>query len=286
MRNIVFVYLCFGMLLCACSSMDIPTIEESNRRIAMLERSLIDAEKALSLYQKRLHMHGDLMFSMSIAAINRIMHALAAQRSDDMIITFLPTRPLLEERKSILGIGYVNRLDIDSGRVVLNLRRFEFLEYRRTGIAAILDLEGQGRVSVSGRYSGVPGSASPSIQLSLRDTVQFDLQITDNGAFVLVPRPRQVMLHSVFRVRLLNWDVPWKEDIPLDIHTLLAPLVLPSVFDASIQFPVPATSWSIKSYEFETLPLRLGSPVFDVRSGRITFGATARIGKLVPDTQL
>ena len=271
--------LCAALLFVSCSSMDLPTVEESNKKIEKLQRSLADAEKPLNMLQQRYQIQRDLGMTLRIDAINRIGKALVSQRTSDMTIIFLATRPLMEESKSVLGISYVNRLDIDSGRVVLDLRRFEFQEFRGKRIDAILTLEGEGQLHVSGRYTGVPASASPKIQLSLRDTIRFELTAGKNGAFVLTPIPRRVLLRAVFRIKLLGWDVPWSEDIPLDVHKLIPQFTLPSMFDAAMRFPVPAASYSARNYEFETVPLKLGDSILEIRDGALIYRADVSLGK-------
>ncbi len=266
------------VLFGACSSMDLPTVEESNNRIAALRRSLADAEKPLNMLQQEYRNPRDLSMTLKIPAVNRIGKALVSQRTDDLIITFLATRPLVEERKSVLGIQYVNRLDIDSGRVVLDLRRFEFLESQKQRIEAAIALEGEGRLYVSGRYTGVPASASPKIQLTMRDTVRFNLTAGKNGAFVLTPRPGRLLLHAVFRINLLGWEVPWSEDIPLEIHKLIPPMTIPSFFDAAMKFPVPSSEYSVKNFQFESVPLKLGDSVLDVRDGKLIYRADVKLG--------
>lgn len=265
-------------LIAACSSMDLPTVEDSARRITSLRGSLADAERPLQILQQQYRTQRDLAMSLRLSAANRIGVALARQRTDDLTITFLATRPLLEERKSVLGITYTNRLDIDSGRVVLDLRRFEFLESRRRGLEAVLGLEGEGRLHVSGRYTGVPGSVSPKIQLTLRDTVRFTLSAGDNGAFVLTPVRNRIILRAVFRVNLLGWEVPWSEDIPLEVNKILPTLTIPSFIDAAMKFPVPAAEYSVKKYQFESVPMKLRESVLDVRDGRLIYRANVKLG--------
>lgn len=265
-------------LLAACSSMDLPTLEESAKRIASLQGSLADAERPLHVLQQQYRTQRDLGMSLRLSAANRIGTALARQRTDDLTITFLATRPLLEERKSVLGITYTNRLDIDSGRVVLDLRRFEFLESRRRGLEAVLGLEGEGRLHVSGRYTGVPGSVSPKIQLALRDTVRFTLSAGNNGSFVLTPVKDRIMLRAVFRINLLGWEVPWSEDIPLEVEKVIPVLAIPSFFDAAMKFPVPATDYSVKNYQFESVPMKLRESIIDVRDGKLIYRANVKLG--------
>jgi len=260
-----------SLLLSACSSIDLPSQEESEAKIRRLRTEIARAEQPLHIYERRFRGERDAVSTLRTDVVNRIFGAVASQRSDDLIIAFPPTRPLLSERKSVLGIRYTNHLDIDSGVVTLNLRRAELVSTRGSALRVLLEIEGAGRISVSGRYTGLPASSSPRIALSLRDTVSMDLQAGKDGTLMLVPRRGEVMLHATLYVKLAGWEIPWNEDIPLRIDELLAPVSLPALISTSIKLPVPAREYSDESYEFVDVPIRLRDPVLFLEGDRIRY---------------
>lgn len=260
-----------AVLLSACSSVDLPTEEESEAKIRRLRAEIERAEGPLRVYEQRFHGSRDAVSEMKTDVVNRIFGAVASQRSDDLIIGFPPTRPLLSERKSTLGIRYTNHLDIDSGLVTLNLRRAALVSTRGNALRVLLEIEGAGRIAVSGRYIGIPAGSTPRIALSLRDTVSMDLQAGKNGTLMLVPRSGKVMLHATLYVKLAGWEIPWNEDIPLRIDELLAPVSLPALISTSIKLPVPAREYSDESYEFIDVPIRLRDPLLLLEGDRIRY---------------
>ena len=260
-----------SVLLSACSSIDLPSEEESEAKIRRLRAEIARAEQPLHIYEQRFHGSRDAVSTLRTDVVNRIFGAIASQRSDDLIIGFPPTRPLLSERKSVLGIRYTNHIDIDSGMVTLNLRRAELVSTRGNALRVLLEIEGAGRISVSGRYTGISAGSSPRIALSLRDTVSMDLRAGKNGALTLVPRSGEVMLHATLYVKLAGWEIPWNEDIPLRIDELLAPVPLPALISTSIKLPVPAREYSDESYEFIDVPIRLSDPVLFLEGERIRY---------------
>lgn len=260
-----------AVLISACSSIDLPTEKESEAKIRRLRAEIARAEQPLHIYEQRFHGKRDAVSVLRTGVVNRIFGAVASQRSDDLIIGFPPTRPLLSERKSVLGIRYTNHLDIDSGLVTLNLRRAALVSTRGNELRVLLEIEGAGRISVSGRYTGIPASSSPRIALSLLDTISMDLTAGKDGTLMLVPRPGEVMLHATLYVKLAGWEIPWNEDIPLRIDELFAPVSLPALISTSIKLPVPAREYSGESYEFIDVPIRLRDPVLLLEGDRIRY---------------
>ncbi|MDT8323444.1 MAG: hypothetical protein RRA94_04970, partial [Bacteroidota bacterium] len=238
MRRHGILLLLAALLLSACSSIDLPTVGESRRRIAQRTRDIAAAETPLNAYARRFDSGSDGVVTLRTDVINRLFGAMASSRSDDVRITFPPTRPLLQERKSIFGIQYRNQLDIDSGTVQLNLRRAELLPARGNLLRLRMDMEGEGRIAVSGKYTGVRATSTPRIQLALHDTVTLAVEGGRNGGLLLVPQRGEVLLEATLLVNLLGWEVPWREDIPLRVEELLSPIALPALFAAEIKIPV------------------------------------------------
>ena len=250
------------LLLVGCSSIDLPTVEESRARIERRTAEIAAAEVPLGAYAQRYTSRSDGTVTVRGSVFNALFAALASSRSDDVLIAFPPTRPLVRERKSIFGISYTNHLDIDSGRVSLNLRSAQLLPIRGQRLRVLLDLEGEGRIFMSGKYTGIGATASPRIQLALRDTVALRVRAGENGSMQFVPEPGIIMLEATLHVNLLGWEVPWTEDIALKATDILPPVSLPAFFGAEIKIPVPAASYGDRNYEFVARPV-------DIRDSRV-----------------
>ncbi len=273
MQSAVTVVPAVVLLLAACSSIDLPTVEESTARIQRLNADLATAERPLRVFEERYTQQRDMRTAIDPRMINRVLGALAGQRSDDMRIGFPATRPLLEEKKSILGITYSNRLDIDSGLVTLNLRQAVITGLRKGALRVFLDLDGEGRIAVSGKYTGIPGSASPRIELSLRDTVTFSLKTDAHGELLLTPATRNVALSATFHVNLLGWEIPWNERIPLKLDEIIPAVRMPGMLHGNIKLPAPAREYRTGRYEFVTIPVEVRKPVAAIEEGKIVLDA-------------
>ncbi|MGB5072844.1 MAG: hypothetical protein WBQ23_01800 [Bacteroidota bacterium] len=258
----------------ACSSIDLPTVEESNARIQRLKSDLAMAERPLLAYeQQRFKLKRDMSTTIDPSMLNRILSGVAGSRSDDMRIDFPATRPLIEERTTVFGISYANRLDIDSGTVTLNLKKAAITGVRKGALRVFLELEGEGRIAVSGKYTGIPASASPRIELALRDTVTFYIKTGKDGALTLTPAKQKIILTATFHVNLLGWEIPWSEDTPLQLNEIVAPVTIPGMLSGAIRLPAPAKEFSRGRMEFVTVPIEIVRPEAGIEEGKIVLEA-------------
>lgn len=272
-RPSLWIILSATLFLFACSSIDLPTVEESDARIARVQSDLARAEAPLRSYAQRLSLRKDMKTAIDPDLLNRVLKAVATQRSDDMRIVFPPTRPLLEERKQILGFTYTNRLDIDSGAVTLNLRRAELKGLRSSGVKALLEFDGAGRIAVSGKYGGVPASASPRVEISLKDSITLNIRTNQKGEITLIPARQTVLLSTTFHVSLLGWEIPWNEKTPLQLDELIQPITMPGILVGEMKLPAPAKEYRSGRYEFVSVPVEIRNTEAGTANGKIEIQA-------------
>lgn len=238
------------LLFHACSSVNLPSIEESQRAIERLKPLLEENDKAINFLGSRLPAGQDLIVRIRASSLNVVAAAVAGQRTDDVRIAFLPTRPLLREDKSVLGISYANTLDVDTGDLTMDLAVLRFERFRGNVVDAAIAIGGKGRIKISGRYTGIPASASPDIEMKLDETVRFDIAYTDSGNIVLRPQKKELKLRVTFKVKIIEWYVPYSRDIPLQATDLIPPLKVPMSFSATIPFPVPVEEFADERMTF------------------------------------
>jgi hypothetical protein len=244
------VPLALAAMLAACSSVDLPTLAESRDVIARSRVQHDSLARIIAPAAATLPSGSDLVTRVRSDMINRILRGVADARSDDLRIVFPPTRPLLREDKNVLGIRYTNALDIDTGNVTLNLRTFRFERLANNRIEALLEIDGTGTLRVSGRYTGVPAGASPDIELALSERIAFDLIPVDTGSVLLRPVPKQLTLKAKFSVKLLEWSIPWRQDIPLQLTDMMKPMAIPIALRTELPFPVPASTFGDNKLQF------------------------------------
>ncbi len=234
-------------LLAGCSSTPLPSARESEEKIERLRPLIAAADGAINAFGAKLVLDRDIALRIRREAFNRILTPLAQNRSDDARILFNGNRPWITEEKSLLGITYRNVLNIDGGKVDLNLTAFRIVSLEGNRVTARIAMEGKGAVSVSGSYAGIPASASPEIELDLADDVTFQVLPSDTGTIILQPMEKSIPLHTRFSVKLLEWRIPWNEVIMLKTTDLIKPIVLPSSISSAIDLPAIAQDPKEKS---------------------------------------
>lgn len=244
------------VLLGACASLDLPTIEQSRAAVEAARPRIAAADSvARSWSATRLPGGADLVTRVRRYAVNRMLDAVAGNRSDDVRIRFLPTKGIVKEDKSVLGVAYTNALDIDGGELSLNLKTLRFDRFDRNTADATIEIEGAGRIAVSGRHTGVPASASPNVELRIADRITFDVKPADSGMVLITPRAKMVNLTVKLSVTLLQWSVPYTQDVPLQIRDLVPPMRVPVALSTEVPFPVPAAKAGDEKFDY--VPFRL-----------------------------
>lgn len=256
MKGYIIVLLFISFVLPSCSTLDIPTTEESLRTINRISPQLAFTDKAIDEISMMLPASVHITVNLKQAALNRFIKSITENRSDDLHVLLHRTSPLVSETKTILGLPYSNYIDLDSGFMTINLKEMRFTRFSGTRVDAIFALEGRGRIRASGRYMGIPARTSPELELSLNDVISFDLGIVE-GKLQLRPVQKTVVLKTRMFVTLLEWEVPWSEEIELQVADIIPSFVVPSTIRGSIQLPVPASRPGEKSVEYHRRQLDL-----------------------------
>ncbi len=244
----------FSIICGGCSSIDLPSIEESDLKIRTFKPAIEAVDKNINMIGEKLLLDHDVVMRTRMSAFNSILSALVNHRTDDVQIVFNGNKPWIEEDENILGIRYKNYLNIDGGEINLNLTDFHFNSFTQNKLSANLRIEGIGKISISGKYTGIPASASPDVNLDLNETVEFTINTTDSGSIILKPVPKMINLHIKFYINLLAWKIPWNETQQFALESLIKPMTIPTNIKSSIQFPLLSQSPKEK-YQFESKPL-------------------------------
>ncbi len=249
-----------ALLVAACSSLDLPTIEASRAAVEAARPRIETADSVARAWSaSRLPGGADLVTRVRMGAVNRMLNAVADNRSDDVRLRFLPTRNIVREDKSVFGVAYTNTVDIDGGELTMNLKTLRFDRFDKNAAEASIEIEGTGRVAASGRYTGVPASASPNVELRLADRVTFDVRPAADGMVLITPRAKTVNLRVTLSVKLLQWSVPYSQDVPLQIRDLVPPMQVPVALSAEVPFPVPAAKAGDEKFDYVPYKLVLSN---------------------------
>lgn len=260
----------FVNFVISCRSVELPTKEESQKKIEFYSAKIDSLRKITgNLGNLPKKTASDFAIDLNIDVVNQIFQRLAYDRDDDISLKFLPTKSLFKEDKSILGIRYTNFINIDTGNILVNLKSLKFQQSFDKFFDAIIELEGKGQIFVSGKYVGVPISASPNVELYLYETIRFEISST-NTEIIMKPIPKTLKLKTKIKVKLVNWDLPYYQEIPIQVTDLLKPLRLPLGFSNEILLPRPSIKTPNK-FEQSIYTLTFKDSKINIEKNRLLF---------------
>jgi len=253
-NRLAIVGICFlviGFSLTGCgSSLELPSKEESQKKISELKPVTDSLDAVISGSTQNLPKGYDIISRTRLSSINMLLNWIATIDVRDIHIDFLQTRPLWKEEKSLFGIAYSNYVDVDTGSLDIDLKKFRFTNFTHNTVNAEIEIEGTGSIRVSGKYAGVPASASPTVHFYMSEPIEFAIFAADSDYIQLVPLPKTVLLKTKVTISLLGWNVPYYKELPLHAEELIKPVIIPSALRSEIVFPVPASQYGERRVEF------------------------------------
>ncbi|MCX7735938.1 MAG: hypothetical protein N2319_04435 [Candidatus Kapabacteria bacterium] len=253
--SLIFIFISIIITLFGCKSIDLPTIEQSQKLIDFYQPQINLADRNIDDRTKNLPSGNDFILRLSVNPLNTILKALSNRREDDIKIIFRQSKNVVKEDKSVLGINYTNYINIDTGSFSVNIKAINFSKFDKNIIEGKIEIEGKGAISASGKYIGVPASISPEVQIYLNEPVSFNLEGTDSGYIVLKPRPAKLTLKTKFFFKLLEWKIPWGYDSQLEFADIMKPMAVPIAINTEVQFPKP--SKKAGSNQMEQVPYEI-----------------------------
>lgn len=250
---LIFNYAIFVFILSGCSSSSsqlFPPTEASLSTIATLRPQVDTLDARLNIITKRFPSLYNTTTRIRSESFNRLLDMYAEQRTNDININFLATSPLWKEDKSILGISYTNVVNIDSGSLSIDLKKFHIKWAMNNMVNVEVEIEGSGFISASGQYTGVSAKVSPNIHFYLNDFVVFTISSTDSQTILLTPQPKTLVLKAQVTLQLMQLQVPYYKEIPLQAKDIIQPLRFPAALRSEIIFPLPAATFGGQKFEF------------------------------------
>ncbi len=241
-----------GLLFAGCSSSSaiFPPTEESVKKISVLKPQLDSLDDVLSQNTQRYSTTSNVVTRFRTNGINRLLDAFAQKRLNDIHINFLATHPLWKEDKSTFGIAFTNYVDVDTGSIVIDLKKFRIGSAHNNAVTAEIEVEGSGRIKVSGKYAGIPATASPQIHFYLNDSVQFSISTADSQAIVLTPLHKPLVLKAQISLQMVQLQIPYYREITLQSTEILKPIHIPSALTSEIVFPIPSSKFGRQKLDF------------------------------------
>jgi hypothetical protein len=269
-RNILIFVIPFILFACK-SGVDLPSVQQSEKSISEYNNRIDSLERVIIRKKPSFPVGNDFVIRLSLPAIDKVVETFANNRYDDLTINFLQTAPVYKEDKSIFGISYTNYVNIDNGFLNANLKKFRFDNTNKNKLDATIEIEGKGNISVSGKYMGVPASVSPEIELYMYETVTFDIIAENSGYVLLKPEPKKMILKSKFSVNLLGWQLPWYQEIPLELSALIEPIRLPIAAKPEFMLPLPSSKPGDEKIEYAPYLIELSNSKVAAANNKIEF---------------
>jgi len=237
-------------------------VEESNKKIIEYRTQLQEIDKFINSKNAELKTEKDVDIKVQKEMLNRMLAVLANNRKEDLTILFLKTKNLIKDDKKVLGIEYTNFVDIDKGQVKMDLKSLKLIRLEKNKMEAIIEIGGNGDISLSGKNTGISASISSGVDLYLKDNVEFKIENSNDGNIILRPIPKKMKLKTKFTIELLKWNIPWREEIELEFSDIISPISVPMSLATEIDFPFP--SKSKKPGQFNYIPCKIN--FFDTKA--------------------
>ena len=259
------------MTFAACKSVKLPSVEESQKVIDNYKVKVDSLDRLINSLSNIPRITNDVVMKVSMDAINKITTSISYKRDDDIKLFFQKKQDFMREDKNVLGIKYSNYLNIDTGYVSIDLKLLKIDEMYNDKVNATIELEGKGFISVSGKYTGIPASVSPEVQMYLKEPITFELIPSGKGNITFKPLPRKILLKTKFAVSLLQWKVPYYQEVPLEITEMLKPITMPLSFSTEMPLPLPAQKFGGQQVEYVPYKIDVQNSKLSINSNKIEY---------------
>jgi hypothetical protein len=227
------------LLLASCKSIDIPDIQKSQSKID-INNPLINFNESLISSQIKLHPSDrDWSLKINLSHFNRVLKNMAEKNVMDILIKFLSSEKIISEKYSLLFFDVENYVNLDTGNIGIDVKKLE-LKGAEDKLSLHITMSGSGAISLSAKYLGIPAGASPDMEVSLDEWIEFRIIPSDNMEIVFEALPKKMFLKTKFYVDFLAWKIPWSEDFELEASEIIKPLKLPLSGFSEISLPIPS----------------------------------------------
>ncbi len=246
--------ICLGLFY-SCSSVELPTIEDSVSKISMYKEKLNEVNNIINTKSNTKFSDKEVTVLVRKEMINAIFSSLSKDRQEDLEIIFRKTKNIIKDDVKVLGIEYTNYVDIDSGAVQLDLKSIKLINMMKDKISTVVEIEGNGKIAISAKHTGIGASVKSGIELYLKDTIEFKVESSKISEIILRPIPKKLNLKTKFSVEILKWKVPWRENIDLELADIISPITVPMNISTEVSLPYPQKN--MKPGEFNYIPYML-----------------------------
>lgn len=277
MKNSIMLIFC--LVLVSCSSVKYPSIEESDAKINEYKGKMSLNAPFFNGIDSKFTAKSDLAVSVSMKSLNNILEKIAYQREDDIVIKFAYSPKIYVEEKSTLGIKYTNYVDIKSGNINVNLKSIKFESFSNNVISGSIEIEGKGDIEAGGSYLGVGASIKPMLNMYIKEPVKFDVLTADSGFIIIKPQAKEMTMKINIKINLLGLNLPWYQELPLQLKDLVKPIKIPVSFNTDFQLPVPAEKYGKNQFTFMPFILKFDNPKVKANNNKLEYQSDLELKK-------
>jgi hypothetical protein len=238
------------LLLASCKSIDVPDIRQSQAKIDF-NTPLISFNESLISSQIKLQRNDrDWNLVINLSHFNRVLKNMAKKNVKDILIKFLTSEKIISEKYSLLFFEIENYVNLDTGNIDINIKELE-LKGTEDKLSLHITMSGSGAISLSAKYLGIPAGASPDMEISLDEWIEFRIIPSDNMEIVFEALPKKLHLKTKFYVDFLAWKIPWSEDFELEASEIIKPMKLPLYGFSEISLPIPSKPGSKEQHKMD-----------------------------------
>lgn len=270
-----------GAVTISCSNFDMRTKEESEAVISDANVKLEkNNQKILEQIQKTnlKNSNNELSLFVQDKFLNTLTQTYSNQKEDDIKFSILPKKSFYTETKRVLGIQYNNYIDIDTGFISLNIKKFAFTNLSSNKAQAVIELAGTGNLRVSGKHTGIPGSFSPDISLYLKEDITFNVK-NENEQLVLIVEPKSIELKSKFTITIFDYKLPYSQSFKLNTKDIIKPIKFPLSFQNYVELPKPEDKRGSNKLISEKYEMLLKNTTVRVEQGSVNYNADIDLKK-------
>lgn len=267
----ILLMVCASAIFVSCGSVNYPKVEDSKKLIDSYNSKLENLEKGIKAKNIGVSTGNDLILKVPNSTFNRIFDKISQQKAEDLILDFWYSPAIVSKEVNVLGIKTNHLVDLESGKITLDLKNLKFENFSNNVINGIIEIEGKGNVTVVGKSAGLSAKASPMLLLNLNEGISFDISSDKNSNLSLKAKSKQLKLKTKTSISLFGLELPWNQEVPIEVSQVIPPISVPLALESEISFPLPAQKFGNDKVQYAPYLLKLSQTKISAENNKLEY---------------